>query len=63
MRIYLHWWDPDSLEESGIVLYSKETGYLEYFDSGFFAQYDKRKEITEYNYHKEDVVILYLGEL
>ena len=61
IKVYYHefnWLDDDG---NSIVLYSPELGWLEYFDNGFFAHYDKKNEIFEAN--KCGQSFKYLGEL
>tara|TARA_R110002126_G_scaffold285872_1_gene437157 strand:+ start:123 stop:308 length:186 start_codon:yes stop_codon:yes gene_type:complete len=61
VKIYWHWWDNTDITESSIILYSKETGFLEYSEHGFFAQYSIKKEIFYSN--KGEYFFVYLGEL
>ena len=61
MKVYYHEWNWCDDDGSSLVFYSKEFGSLEFFDDGFFAQYDTRTEIFESN--RVEAVFSYLGEL
>ena len=60
-KVYWHWYNWNDIEESSIILYSNETGYLEYFDTGFFTHHSRREDIL--SLCKVNTVFQYLGVL